>query len=147
MAVLIPRYDVTNNPNLKGIGDYALGLDLPLQMGTKTFVQNYDYILQLKANVTNLLRTQQGERLMQPLFGTKLRQILFEPFDESIEDKIFEAIDTAVRVWVPELTIANIEVNQDNKLKDKNTVEIKVAFNVNSSNASFVTVFNMNSNN
>ena len=116
-------------------------------MGTKTFVQNYDYILQLKANVTNLLRTQQGERLMQPLFGTKLRQILFEPFDESIEDKIFEAIDTAVRVWVPELTIANIEVNQDNKLKDKNTVEIKVAFNVNSSNASFVTVFNMNSNN
>lgn len=146
MAVVIPRYDISDKPELKGLGDYAFGLDIPIQMGTKTFVQNYDYILQLKANVTNLLRTEQGERLMQPLFGTKLKRILFEPFNDEIEDKIFEAIDTAVKIWVPELTVANIEVNKSNELKDKNMVEVKVAFNVNSANASFVTEFNLKSN-
>lgn len=146
MPVIVTRYDIKDNPNLKSLGDFAFGLDLPLQMGESTFVKNYDYIMQLKANVTNLLRTNKGERLNQPLFGTDLQKILFEQFDNEIEDKIYNAINNAVRIWVPELSVVSVDVNQTNELKDSNRLEVKVKFNVNSQNASFTTAFSMNSN-
>jgi hypothetical protein len=55
MAVVVGQYFVASNPSLRELSDYALGLDIPMQMGTNTFFQNYDSIAQLKANVTFLL--------------------------------------------------------------------------------------------
>jgi phage baseplate assembly protein W len=129
MAVIIGQYFVDSNPSLRDISDYALGLDIPMQMGTNTFFQNYDSVAQLKANVTLLLRTRQGERLNQPLFGTKLHQALFEPNDDEIKQKISDAIETAVRYWIPDLLVSDIEIDQSDEMKDKNQVGIKISFN------------------
>ncbi len=146
MAIVVAKSDIFKNPNYKTLGDYAFGLSLPLQMGEATFVKNYDYILQLKSNVTNLLRTQKGERIAQPLFGTDLQKLLFEPFDDDIEGRILDAISTAVRIWIPDLIVSDVEVDKSKEMKDKNLVEVKVSFNVISQNASFSTQFVMNSN-
>jgi phage baseplate assembly protein W len=146
MAIVVTKTDIFKNPNYKDLGDYAFGLSLPIQMGEVTFVKNYDFILQLKSNVTNLLRTQRGERINQPLFGTNLQKILFEPFDDDIENKILDAISNAVRIWVPQLIVAGVEVDTSQEMKDKNLVEVKVKFNVVGQNSSFTTNFLMNSN-
>ena len=46
MAVIVGQYIVTGNN--KSVSDYAIGLSLPLQMGTATFNQTYDNLVQLK---------------------------------------------------------------------------------------------------
>ena len=146
MAVLLGQYYVANDLNLRGLSDFAFGLKLPLQMGTNTFFTNYDMVNQLKSNVTLLLRTQQGERPMHPTFGTQLHKLLFEPNDETLEPKIYDAINNAVRFWLPQLSISNIEIDQSNEMKDKNQVGVKVSFNVKEMNANFSVNFNMNNN-
>jgi phage baseplate assembly protein W len=146
MAVIVGQYFAASNPSLRDLSDYALGLDIPMQMGTNTFFQNYDSVAQLKANVTLLLRTRQGERLNQPLFGTKLHQVLFEPNDDEINDKISEAIETAVRYWIPDLSVSNIQIDQSNEMKDKNQVGVKISFNAKGMNAGFDVDFSINNN-
>ena len=146
MAVIVGQYFVASNPSLRDLSDYALGLDIPMQMGTNTFFQNYDSVAQLKANVTLLLRTRQGERLNQPLFGTKLYQVLFEPNDDELSDKISDAIENAVRYWIPDLSVSNIQIDQSNEMKDKNQVGVKVSFNAKGLNAGFDVDFNINNN-
>jgi phage baseplate assembly protein W len=146
MAVVVGQYFVADNSSLRVLSDYALGLSIPMQMGTNTFFQNYDSVAQLKSNVTLLLRTRQGERLNQPLFGTKLHRILFEPNDDEMNDKITEAIETAVRYWIPELTVSNIEIDQSNEMKDKNEVGVKISFTAKGINAGFDVDFSINNN-
>jgi phage baseplate assembly protein W len=144
MAVILGQYFAASNPSLRDLSDYALGLDIPMQMGTNTFFQNYDSIAQLKANVTLLLRTRQGERLNQPLFGTKLHQVLFEPNDDELDVKITDAIETAVRYWIPELLVSDIQIDQSNEMKENNQVGVKVSFNAKGLNAGFNVDFNIN---
>jgi phage baseplate assembly protein W len=146
MAVIVGQYFAASNPSLRDLSDYALGLSIPMQMGTNTFFQNYDSVAQLKANVTLLLRTRQGERLNQPLFGTKLHQVLFEPNDDEINDKISEAIETAVRYWIPDLSVSNIQIDKSNEMKDKNQVGVKISFNAKGLNAGFDVDFSINNN-
>jgi phage baseplate assembly protein W len=146
MAVIVGQYFAASNPSLRDLSDYALGLDIPMQMGTNTFFQNYDSVAQLKANVTLLLRTRQGERLNQPLFGTKLHQVLFEPNDDELNVKISDAIETAVRYWIPELIVSDIQIDQSNEMKDKNQVGVKISFNAKGLGAGFNVDFSINNN-
>ena len=146
MAVIVGQYFAASSPSLRELSDYALGLDIPMQMGTNTFFQNYDSVAQLKANVTLLLRTRQGERLNQPLFGTKLHQVLFEPNDDELSVKISDAIETSVRYWIPELTVSDIQIDQSNEMKDKNQVGIKISFDARGLGTRFNVDFNINNN-
>lgn len=146
MAIILGQYIAQSNPSLAPLSNYALGLDIPMQMASQTFAQNYDSVAQLKANVTLLLKTPQGERLAQPLFGTKLYKLLFEPNDDKLEEKIYNEINTAVSYWIPDLVISEINVEANDELKDKNQVDVKVSFNSKRLNVGFNVDFSYNSN-
>ena len=142
MAVVLGTYVVTNAN--QEINDYAIGLSLPLQMSTNTFNQTYDNLVQLKSNVRNLLLTKKGERVGQPNFGTNLHRLLFEPNDDSLEDKIFQAVDSAVRLWLPQLTINEINIEATNEMKDSHEVSVSITFTANYNSQSFKVDFNIN---
>jgi hypothetical protein len=126
MAVIVGQYIVTGNN--KSISDYAIGLSLPLQMGTATFNQTYDNLEQLKSNVKNLLLTNRGERLGLPTFGCGLQSLLFEPNDEELEDKIYNTIENAINYWLPQLLIDSIEITSEDTDKDNNTINVSIVF-------------------
>ena len=142
MAVVLGTYVVTNAN--QEINDYAIGLSLPLQMSTNTFNQTYDNLVQLKSNVRNLLLTKKGERVGQPNFGTNLHRLLFEPNDDSLEDKIFQAVDSAVRLWLPQLTINEINIEATNEMKDSHEVSVSITFTANYNSQSVKVDFNIN---
>ena len=126
MAVIVGQYIVTGNN--KSISDYAIGLSLPLQMGTATFNQTYDNLEQLKSNVKNLLLTNRGERLGLPTFGCGLQSLLFEPNDEELEEKIYNTIENAINFWLPQLLIDSIEITSEDTDKDNNTINVSIVF-------------------
>lgn len=144
MAVVVGQYILADNSKKNTIiNDYAIGLSLPLQMGTNTFNQTYDNLTQLKSNVKNLLLTNKGERLAQPLFGCDLQKILFEPITGETQEKIYNAIESSINFWLPQLVIQSIDVQATDALKDANSIYISIVFTAKYNQQNFTVDFNI----
>jgi phage baseplate assembly protein W len=110
--------------------DYAIGITLPIQIGNTAFNQSFKTADQAKSNIKNLLLTKKYERLMQPEFGSGLQELLFEINDDAFADKLENTIVDTMAIWLPYITVDNIDVRQSNELKNSNTVEISISFRV-----------------
>ena len=108
-------------------GNIAIGISLPFN-GPVAFNSTYSTIEQIKSNLVNLLLTNKGERVMNPEFGCDLRTVLFDGIVEDTIDSIRSLINTNVAIFVPEVTITNIGVTQD---EDHNTISISMQYRVN----------------
>ena len=110
--------------------DHAIGITLPIQIGNTAFNQSFTTYEQAKSNIKNLLLTKRGERVMQPNFGSGLQELLFDFNDDLLSSKIEETITMALENWLPYIVVQQINVNQSNDNKDKNTVGITISFNI-----------------
>ena len=108
--------------------DTWIGLTFPLgrSEGVGFFNQSKTLVEQSLSNLENLLKTIPGERVQQPLFGSKLHHILFEQIDGDIEEEVKSAIDDAVSIWLPYITIADVSVNQD--MTNPNLISVRIKF-------------------
>ena len=61
-------------------------------------------------NITNLLKTIPGERLGQPLYGSRLHHLLFEPMTEDLSERIQSEIQKALETWLPYITVNDIKI-------------------------------------
>lgn len=82
-------------------------------------------------SVSNILATEQGERVMRPDFGCALNQYLFEPLDAVTTTMIKKTITDSINKY--ETRIENLEVNVTPD-EDNNTYEITVVFNMKTTN-------------
>ena len=115
---------------------YPIGLQIPIQRGNSGyFAQTFDSVSQSRANIINLLNTQRGERRFQPLFGSRLKNALFEQNLDSTPDILKQIIIDDIKNWIPNVSVVNVDLSlsnqQINELKDTYTVYIKVKFMVN----------------
>jgi phage baseplate assembly protein W len=106
------------------------GLVFPI---SSQFNVSYDKVQQAKSNLINLLRTRPGERIMQPLFGVRLLELLFEPNDEFLEIRIQEELNTAINYWLPYIKIESLDIDASDYLKDRNMVMVNMRYSVESS--------------
>ena len=113
--------------------DWAIGVVLPIQIGNTGFNQSYTTAVQTKSNIKNLLLTKKYERLMQPNLGSDLQKVLFEMNDDSLEEKIENAINNSMETWLPFVTIEDISEEQTNELKDANQVNVSLKFRIDNS--------------
>ena len=115
----------------KSFNDFAYGITLPVKNGNTGFFESaFSSYEQAKSNLKNLLLTKEGERVMQPNFGTGLSSLLFEQMDDGFEEKLKETITNSVNFWLPYISIEEIDVNMTDEMKDKNTAELKLSFTV-----------------
>lgn len=110
--------------------DYAIGLTLPIQITNTAFAQNFKTIDQVKTNIINLLSTKQGERLMQPEFGSGLHALLFEQMTDDIEERVETVIEETVAKWLPYVNIEEIVIDVSDTNRDRNRIEISLTFSV-----------------
>lgn len=93
------------------------------------FAPNFTTIDQAKANLINLIMTKKGERLMQPEFGCDIWKILFDQIiDGDIQYDVENAINEAVKSWLPNILITSVEVNSSDELKDGNQIQVSIGF-------------------
>ena len=83
----------------------TIGVAFPLDQenmfsGTETASE------QIKANLLNLLLTQPGERVNQPLFGVGLKHLLFE--NNINTDVLEETINNQIKRYIPEITLQKL---------------------------------------
>ena len=108
MAIILGSKQVLDIEPQKKVG---IGITLPIQKGNDGyFNQTFNTSDAIKTNIKNLLLTKRGERVMQPNFGTTLWNILFEndTDDTPISDKIEKSIESAIKFWLPFVSIEQI---------------------------------------
>jgi phage baseplate assembly protein W len=116
----------------------AIGVALPFGLcGTdQLFNKTYSTKDQIKSNLINVLLTNRGERILNPSFGSNLKLLLFEPLTEVIKNDIRNTILSTVNIYIPEITITNINIDDSNYQIDNNTVSIAVNYRLNISGTS-----------
>lgn len=109
----------------------GIGIKLPIRLGKiGYFEQTFTTLEEAKANLTNLLLTNKGERPMQPKFGADISKILFENNVEGLDDIIERNIQQAIDFWLPYINIQEIVVDTSSEVVDQNKIRIKITFGV-----------------
>ena len=119
-----------------------IGLSIPIQNGNHGyFDQTTDTFSAYKMNIINLIRTKPGERRMNPTFGCRLWNLVFDQNDDFINDKVTKIITEDINKWIPGVSVGVVNVkNIDDNLvvstEPTNKLQIIVTFTVLSINYS-----------
>ena len=73
----------------------------------------------IKQAVKNIILTSPGEKPFQPLVGSSVNRLLFEPLDAFTADAVAEEIRTTINQYEPRVKLTNVDVtpiNEGNKL-------------------------------
>jgi phage baseplate assembly protein W len=118
----------------------AIGVSLPFGVyeTDQLFNQTYSTKDQTKSNLINLLLTNKGERVLNPLFGCDLKKVLFDQITPTIETTIKDAIISAANIYIPEIFINDIIINNE---INTNIINITINYTLNiSGNADQITI-------
>lgn len=93
--------------------------------GNPVIVEDGDAIAQ---SIKTILGTYPGERLMLPEFGSRVREILFEPISDLSAEFLEMEIQEAIERWEDRVLINKVEVIPD---YDRNIYRVEVHFTYN----------------
>jgi hypothetical protein len=102
----------------------AVGVSLPFN-GPGVFNSTYSTKEQTKSNLVNLLLTSAGERIMNPNFGTELRNFLFEGINEDNIGLLKTSLLNSITIYVPGITVTSIDVASN---PDYNLINLSVNY-------------------
>ena len=105
----------------------SIGISLPFN-ANGVFHKTFSTKDQIKSNLINLLLTYKGERIENPEFGADLPRLLFEPISDDTFIRIQNQIVDSVAVYMPEISLINIEINPD---IDRNALYVKIDYKLN----------------
>jgi len=109
-----------------------VGLSFPLRADNNNdFALTRNSIQQATHNLRNLLLTHPGERVGNPEFGSRLRELCFEQRDDQLPERLEEEIIDAVQTWLPYINIVDIATLSDESKPNNIFVKIKFSTTLN----------------
>ena len=92
-----------------------IGISIPFNAEKGVFNQTYTNTSQVIENLRNLFRTNKGERIMQPEFGTDIQYYLFEPISDeyTFKENIIGEIRSSLDKWLPYVKIHDAKIILD----------------------------------
>ena len=133
VGILLPMNKAAhaNNTNLNSIVGQSTAVgqnyDSGSSGGSSVFAISYSTEEQAISNLKNLLATSRGERFMQPLFGTKIREAVFQPNTVNLEVFLNETISDSIDKWLPYINLQGVDIIRD---IDNYSFAIRVNFSV-----------------
>ena len=106
----------SNLKRSKSFKDFSVNFDKNPFTDDLSVVNNDNSI---KQAVKNLILTAPGEKPFQPLVGSSVSQLLFEPLDAFTADAIMEEIALTINQYEPRVKLTNVDVTpifEGNKL-------------------------------
>ena len=103
-----------------------IGLSFPIRRDDNNdFRLTKNSLEQAKHNLKNLLLTHPGERVGQPEFGSRLRDLCFEPSDNDLPARIEEEVRRAIELWLPYINVSEVVTLTDEQDENKIFVRVK----------------------
>jgi hypothetical protein len=81
----------------------------------------------VKGSIDNIIRTSPGERIFEPTFALGLKNLLFEPINNTLLNRFAAEIKNKVEVWDPRVNVEGVDFKLD---PDNNYVSLTVRFNI-----------------
>ena len=121
MAYLVRSVDILDLQPSTGVG---IKIPFDGQTGVTTTFTTKDAI---KSNLLNFLLTGKRERILNPGFGSGLREILFQPLSQDTIDQVEELIAGGVESFFPQVIINNLDVQIE---QETSTLSITLGYSV-----------------
>lgn len=91
---------------------YGIAFPIQVKRGTTLFDMNLTRADEVKSQLIHLIFTPEGQKLRDPLFGTKLIQFLYEPNDKQSWDDIVLEVKDKVKRYVSNCEIIDVTTEQ-----------------------------------
>lgn len=104
----------------------AVGVNIPFS-SKGVFNSNYQTKDSIKNNLINFFLTNRGERYLNPTFGSRLREKLFENVNGNLEDEIRTIVEDALEVYFPKVNANEIVVSSDT---DNNLIKFYLSYSI-----------------
>lgn len=94
--------------------DYVgAGIALPLQINVQGGIQLSASNPNIQESIIIILRTNLGERLYRPNFGSRLSELVFEPLNVQTLLLIRLYVEEALEMWEPRITLKDVRTEPD----------------------------------
>jgi len=103
--------------------------------GGVVFGQTYTTEEQSVSNLKNLIMTFKGERFMQPNFGTRIREVLFDNNTTGLRNALESTIRDDISYWLPYIGIVGLDLETDHSGHE---IKIQLRFRVSTVGANLV---------
>lgn len=135
MAYIVRNVDILDLKPSTGVG-----VSVPFNgpTGLNTTYTTKDAI---KSNLLNFILTGKRERIMNPGFGSGLRDVIFEQLTPEVIDTIEDIIINGVDLYFPQITIGALNVSLD---PETQTVSIFLNYTVDNTNITDELQINLN---
>jgi phage baseplate assembly protein W len=104
----------------------AIGVSIPFNQ-PQVFTQTYSTSDQIKSDIINFILTSKGERVLNPNFGSTIKQQLFETLTPTSTNNISNLLTDELKINFPSVQINEIKVNPQ---YDTNSVSITVNYSI-----------------
>ena len=108
----------------RGFKDLATSFNANPATGDFGVVKNENAI---KQSVRNLILTMFGERPFQPSIGSKVRELLFEPWDPFSVDSMKGEIYNCLQRLEPRIEVTSIDLRDDS---DINSIQVAIEYTI-----------------
>ncbi len=89
--------------------------------------RNHDHI---RESILQILGTRPGERLMNPEFGSKLNDLVFEQNDEVLKGLIRHYVIDAIKRWERRVVINGVTFDDAPQNIDSNLLSVRISYRV-----------------
>ena len=104
----------------------AVGLNLPFN-SKEVFTSNFQTKDAIKTNLINYFLTNRGERYLNPLFGSTIREMLFENINSDSIDKIEGIVRNAIEIYFPRVVVKEVNTVPNH---DENLVQFYLSYDI-----------------
>jgi len=108
----------------------------PDQNGRIAYAEGEDKVQQ---SILLILGTAQGERVMRPDFGSRLREVVFSPIAASTKSLIAHHATEALVQWEPRIDVLTVDV--DDSAASSGAVLVNIEYRVRATNSVFNLVY------
>ena len=116
----------------------AVGVSLPLS-GKAVFNSTYETKDAIRTNLINYFLTGQGERYLNPSFGTILRNLMFENIDQNMVDRVKSTVRRGLNEYFPKVVPTDFQVLGT---PDTNTITLLLRYAIQDTNIEDEVVIN-----
>jgi phage baseplate assembly protein W len=102
--------------------DFLINFDMNPITGTLARVTNEDSV---KQSLKNLILTNRTERPYNPLIGSRINSLLFDPLDSYTAQNIKEEIEETIKAFEPRAVLHEVFVSAD---EDNNGFTVNIIF-------------------
>jgi phage baseplate assembly protein W len=116
----------------------AIGVSLPLS-GKAVFNSTYQTKDAIRTNLINYFLTGQGERYLNPSFGTILRNLMFENINQDMVDRVKSTVRRGLNEYFPNVIPTDFQVLGE---PNTNTVTLLLRYAIRDTNIEDEVVIN-----